>query len=153
MSNHPDQPQPYPGEPASSAPGSYNAPEVPPVYQPPSQPPSQPPYQQKPQPAPNDYSGGAAYAPAVSPPQGMSLSSMIIGLSSVFIVGWFIVPQIVGIVLGHLGLKRESPQGRAFAITGLVTNYLALLIYVGIYVSFLLFFVIFASTSASEYSM
>lgn len=75
-------------------------------------------------------------------PRGLSLSSMIIGLASLVLgFGFFIVPQIVGIVLGHMGLGREQPQGKGFAITGLVTNYAALLLCGGLYL--LLFIGIF----------
>lgn len=88
--------------------------------------------------APTYYQGGPGYIDATSGPRGMSLASMIIGLSSLFIAGWLIVPQIIGIVLGHIGLSKESPQGKPFSITGLITNYLALLVYGGLYL-FLIF--------------
>ncbi|WP_449374143.1 DUF4190 domain-containing protein [Arthrobacter psychrolactophilus] len=75
-----------------------------------------------------------AYNVPVTGPRGLSLSSMIIGLVSLVAgAGFIIAPQIVGIVLGHLGLRKENPQGRAFAITGLITNYLALVIWVALY--------------------
>lgn len=161
MSNQPDQPQPYPGEEPNQAPAGYYAPAVPP-YQAPVAPESvrsqnahfqdppvasapygQPHYvaqqapqywnQQAPQHgAPAYYQGTPAYA--VSGPRGLSLTSMILGLTSLILLGFLIVPQIIGIILGHLGIRRESPQGRAFAITGLITNYLALLIWGGLYV-------------------
>ena len=49
----------------------------------------------------------------------------MIGILSV--IGGFtlVIPPIVGVVLGHMGLKRE-PRGRGFAIAGLVTNYLSI---------------------------
>ncbi|POH59348.1 DUF4190 domain-containing protein [Arthrobacter glacialis] len=88
---------------------------------------------------PTYYQGGPGYADKTSGPRGMSLASMIIGLVSLVAgFGFFMVPQIVGIVLGHIGLKKESPQGRSFSITGLITNYLALLIYGALY-GFVLF--------------
>ncbi len=145
MSNQPDQPQPYSGTPAGP-PGQpvvppYGMPEQPQPYA--QNPYAQNPYGQNPYGAPGQYAaptsylGGPGYVDSTSGPRGLSLSSMIIGLASLFVAGWFIIPQIVGIVLGHIGLSRESPQGRPFSITGLITNYLALLIYVGIYVFFI----------------
>lgn len=89
--------------------------------------------------APTYYQGGPGYIDATSGPRGMSLASMIIGLTSLFLVGWLIVPQLVGIVLGHVGMAKESPQGRPFSITGLITNYLALVIYGGMYAFFIFF--------------
>ncbi|MEO8223062.1 MAG: DUF4190 domain-containing protein, partial [Specibacter sp.] len=89
--------------------------------------------------APTYYQGGPGYVDNTSGPRGLSLASMIIGLVSLVAgAGFFMVPQIVGIVLGHMGLKKESPQGRSFSITGLITNYLALLIYGALY-GFVLF--------------
>lgn len=86
--------------------------------------------------APTQYVGGPGYIDSTSGPRGMSLTSMIIGLVSLFLAGWIIIPQIVGIILGHIGLSKESPQGRPFSITGLITNYLALVIYGGLYIFF-----------------
>lgn len=147
MSNQPDQPQPYSGRPPGYTPPGYMAqPTPPPPYGAPEQ---QQPFGQNPygpatgqsaQPqfvAPTSYQGGPGYIDSTSGPRGLSLSSMIIGLASLFVAGWFIIPQLVGIVLGHIGLSKESPQGRPFSITGLITNYLALLIYGGIYVFFI----------------
>ncbi|MCQ9162561.1 MULTISPECIES: DUF4190 domain-containing protein [unclassified Arthrobacter] len=146
MSNQPEQPQPYSGTPPAYGPPDY-------VAQPGRQPYGQQGYGQNPYGAPAQvqfsqpqygppahYQGAPGYVDAGSGPRGLSLSSMIIGLASLFIAGWLIIPQIVGIVLGHIALSRESPQGRPFSITGLVTNYLALLIYLGIY-AFLIYVV------------
>ena len=174
MSNQPDQPQQYSGTPPDRTPPSYTPlPATPPAG---SENPAggqnpygqnygqnygQSPYGQNPygapqtgqfaQPqfaAPTYYQGGPGYVDATSGPRGLSLASMIIGLVSLLAgVGFFIIPQIVGIVLGHVALKKESPQGNPFSITGLITNYLALLIYIGIYA-----FVIFALMNISDFS-
>lgn len=160
MSDQPDTPQPY-------MPPSYNSPPVPPYMQPappaqsaapvppyyaqPAAPAAQQPYSQPPQfNAPTYYQGGPGYPGPVGP-KGMSLTSMIVGLASIVLVGFLIVPQIVGIILGHMGLKRESPQGRGFAIAGLVLNYLALLIY-GIIVGIWFAIVLVAASSSGSYS-
>lgn len=160
MSDQPDTPQPY-------MPPGYNSPPVPPYVQPappvqsgqpvppyyaqPVAPAAQQPYSQPSQfNSPTYYQGGPGYPPPVGP-KGMSLTSMIVGLASLFLVGFLIVPQIVGIILGHLGLKRESPQGRGFAIAGLVTNYLALVIW-GIVVGIWVILVLVAAGSSASYS-
>lgn len=89
--------------------------------------------------APTYYKGGPGYVDTTSGPRGMSLASMIVGLVSLLAgVGFFMLPQIVGIILGHVALAKESPQGRPFSITGLITNYLALLIYGGLYAFFII---------------
>lgn len=96
------------------------------------------------------YQGGPGYIGTTTGPRGLSLTSMILGLASLVAgAGFFIVPQIVGIVLGHLGLRREDPQGRGFAITGLITNYLALVIWGLLYI--FMIFVIAAAESGSNY--
>ncbi|WP_345385057.1 hypothetical protein [Arthrobacter cryoconiti] len=99
--------------------------------------------------APTYYQGGPGYVDATSGPRGLSLASMIIGLTSLFVAGWFIIPQIVGIVLGHMGVAKESPQGKPFSITGLITNYLALVIYGGLYAFFIFGLAIMANDSGS----
>lgn len=110
--------------------------------------------QQQPQqyPAPTYYQGGTGYAAYSSGPRGLSLASMIVGLASLVVgFGFLMIPQIVGVILGHLGMSRESPQGRGFAITGLITNYLALLIFGALY-GFLIFgFVLMGTDSYSSY--
>lgn len=165
MSNQPDKPQPYvpPGynsppvppyvEPVASAAApaqeQYSQPQY--TQEPYAQPVqqeqygqpqyAQPQYQQPPQfTAPTYYQGGPGY-PAEMGPKGLSMASMVVGIVSLVLLGFFIIPQIVGIILGHMGLKRENPQGRGFAIAGLVMNYLALVIYgtiVGIWIALLL---------------
>ncbi|WP_146238881.1 DUF4190 domain-containing protein [Arthrobacter livingstonensis] len=164
MSNQPDQPQPNSDPPPGYTPPGYMAQPVPPPpygqapyaaseqqHQPYGQNPygapaggqfAQPQYG-----APTYYQGGPGYVDSTSGPRGLSLASMIIGLASLLVAGWFIIPQIVGIVLGHVGLSKESPQGRPFSITGLITNYLALLIYLGIYAFF-----IYLAASLGDYS-
>lgn len=123
----PAQPQQF-GQPQQYGQNAYGAPQPGPYGAPPFQ-------------APTQYYGGPGYVDNTSGPRGLSLSSMIIGLASLLVgFGFLIIPQIVGIILGHMGLSKESPQGKAFSITGLITNYLALLIYGGLYIFF--FFII-----------
>ncbi len=89
---------------------------------------------------------------AVTGPQGLSLTSMIIGLASLIFVGGLMVPQIVGLVLGIFGIQRESPQGRGFALTGIITNSLALLIYAALWAFGLFFFAAIMGTMDSEFT-
>ncbi|MBW4095476.1 MAG: DUF4190 domain-containing protein [Acidobacteria bacterium] len=80
---------------------------------------------------PYQHPGGlyqpAYYAPA--PTAGMSLTSMIIGIANMVGFGMTIVTPIVGVIFGHIGLRKEQPQGRTFAIVGLVLNYASLLLF------------------------
>ncbi|MGG7465998.1 hypothetical protein [Plantibacter sp. YIM 135347] len=62
---------------------------------------------------------------APSEPKGLSLSSMVIGLVSLFLGFTFVLP-LVGLVLGILGAKRE-PAGRGMAVTGIILNGLFIL--------------------------
>ncbi|MBT1681908.1 DUF4190 domain-containing protein [Curtobacterium flaccumfaciens] len=55
-----------------------------------------------------------------SPPKGLSVTSMVLGLVSIVLGFTFLVP-LVGFVLGIIGIRRE-PAGRGMAITGLVLN-------------------------------
>ncbi len=55
-----------------------------------------------------------------SPPRGMSITSMVLGIASIFLGLTFIVP-IIGLVLGLIGRKRE-PAGRGFATAGIWIN-------------------------------
>lgn len=66
------------------------------------------------------------YQPQYVPPRGLSVASMVLGIVGL-VMGWFLfgLPSIVGVILGHIGLKRE-PAGRPFAITGLVTGYIGI---------------------------
>ncbi|WP_255769232.1 DUF4190 domain-containing protein [Pseudarthrobacter sulfonivorans] len=64
--------------------------------------------------------------PAVEP-KGLSITSMVCGISSV-LLGWFLIPQLAAIITGHLALGRE-PSGKGMSITGLVLGYLCLLGY------------------------
>ncbi|MDI3193899.1 DUF4190 domain-containing protein [Pseudarthrobacter sp. AL07] len=69
----------------------------------------------------------AYYGMPVQQPKGLSIASMVLGISSV-LLGWFMIPQIAAIITGHLALRRE-PSGKGMAITGLVVGYLCLLGY------------------------
>jgi hypothetical protein len=69
---------------------------------------------------------------------------MITGIAGLT-VGW-VIPLpfgIAAVILGHIGLvevKKTGQQGRTYAITGLVTGYLSILIGLVITALFVLFF-------------
>ncbi|KRE71269.1 DUF4190 domain-containing protein [Arthrobacter sp. Soil762] len=73
------------------------------------------------------YGQPAYYGMTAQQPKGLSIASMVLGISSV-ILGWFMIPQIAAIITGHLALRRE-PSGKGMSITGLVLGYLCLLGY------------------------
>ncbi|WP_440697089.1 hypothetical protein [Clavibacter nebraskensis] len=113
----------------SAAPAPAPAPAAPPVQPHPSaSAPSAAPYGLAPAPVPPSPAAVAWGQPvyAAAPPKGMSLTSMILGLVSVFFFWTFLCP-LIGLVFGIVGFRKE-PAGRGFAITGLVLNGLLLLI-------------------------
>jgi hypothetical protein len=59
------------------------------------------------------------YTPAL-PVRTLSITSFAIGLASL-VLGWTFVAPVAGLVVGILALQRE-PQGRTFAIWGVVLN-------------------------------
>lgn len=101
----------------------YRPPSPPPAspYQPPPPPPVSPYQTPAPQPA-SPYSVGPQ-----KPPTVLSLLSMIFGIVGVAIsccYGAGFPFSVAGVVLGHLGLKREAARGMALA--GLITGYVGL---------------------------
>jgi hypothetical protein len=118
-------------DPAVPAPDDESAGETPAPAAPPVQPhpsASAAPYGLAPAPVPPSPAAVAWGQPvyAAAPPKGMSLTSMILGLVSVFFFWTFLCP-LIGLVFGIVGFRKE-PAGRGFAITGLVLNGLLLLI-------------------------
>ncbi|MFI7397559.1 DUF4190 domain-containing protein [Micrococcus luteus] len=95
------------------------------------------------------YGFGAPLQPGQTEGIGRSVASMILGIISVVGGFTFLLPPIVGVVLGHLGLKRE-PHGRGMAIAGLVMNYISLALLL-LAVVFLVILVI-AGMSVSDYT-
>lgn len=116
---------PSPSSSASSSytPGDYSQPSQPNPY---GQPPS--PYQQQafgqssPYGQSNPY-GQPAYYAMPNQPKGLSIASMCCGIAIFVGFGFFILPQIAAVILGHLALKRE-PAGKGMAIAGLVMGYI-----------------------------
>ncbi|NYE96041.1 hypothetical protein FHU41_002291 [Psychromicrobium silvestre] len=165
MSNQPEQPfqppqpvngygqqppQQYPGAPGQQPPSGY-----PGAFQGQNQPPMQQPYGQQPYPQQGYYSNPSyPMQPMVyadSGPKGLSLTGMILGIASIVGFGIFILPQIAGVIVSHMGWSKEQPQGKGFAIAGLVLNYLSLLIW-GLVFIFMIIGFIAAANYSSNYN-
>ncbi|QTF73760.1 DUF4190 domain-containing protein [Arthrobacter woluwensis] len=101
--------QPYPAAPGGRPPQPYG----------------QQPYGQSPYAHPPAQAYGQPYYPGLGPsePKGMSITALVLGIVGVISGGWFILPQILAVVFGHIGLKKE-PSVKGMAITGLVLGYL-----------------------------
>lgn len=94
------------------------------------------------------YGQPAYYGMPAQQPKGLSIASMVCGISSV-LLGWFMIPQIAAIITGHLALRRE-PSAKGMSITGLVLGYLCLLGY-GAFWLFLIIGLSLYSTSGYRY--
>ena len=139
--NHPNQQNHYPGQPNEYPPQQYPGQPYPPQGYPP-----QPYAQGYPGYAPAQAYGQPLYYAPAAEPKGLSIASMICGIAVYAGFGFFILPQIAAVVLGHMGLARE-PGGRGFAIAGLVMGYIGIALTLAV----LAFFVVFA-TSINQYS-
>lgn len=60
-------------------------------------------------------------------PKALSIASLCCGIAALMGFGFFLLPQLAAVVLGHLAWTRE-PAGRGLAVAGLVLGYLALAI-------------------------
>ncbi|MCM0616229.1 DUF4190 domain-containing protein [Paenarthrobacter sp. TYUT067] len=133
-------------------PGDYSQQPPSPYGQPPSpyqqQAFNQQPYGQQPYGQPQSPYGQPAYYAMQAEPKGLSIASMCCGIAVYVGFGFFILPQIAAVILGHLALKRE-PAGKGMAIAGLVMGYLgvALTLILGI-----IFFVAIGASSSGRYN-
>ncbi|MDI2035133.1 DUF4190 domain-containing protein [Paenarthrobacter nitroguajacolicus] len=120
------QPNAY-GQPAGQnayTPGDYSQQPPSPYGQPPS-PYQQQAFGQQPYGQPQSPYGQPAYYAMPTQPKGLSIASMVCGISIYVGFGFIILPQIAAVILGHLALKRE-PAGKGMAIAGLVMGYLGI---------------------------
>jgi hypothetical protein len=69
----------------------------------------------------NTY-GQPSYYGVPPEPKGLSIASMCCGIAAFVGLGFFLLPQLAAVILGHMALKRE-PAGRGMAIAGLVMGY------------------------------
>ena len=77
--------------------------------------------------------GQPAYYGVPPEPKGLSIASLCCGIAAFIGLGFFLLPQLAAVILGHMALNRE-PSGKGMAIAGLVLGYvgiaLALLVFV-----------------------
>ena len=77
--------------------------------------------------------GQPAYYGVPPEPKGLSIASLCCGIAAFVGLGFFLLPQLAAVILGHMALRRE-PAGKGMAIAGLVLGYvgiaLALLVFV-----------------------
>ncbi|VXC46515.1 conserved hypothetical protein [Arthrobacter sp. 9V] len=107
-------------------PGDYSQQPPSPYGQPPS-PYQQQAFNQQPYGQPQSPYGQPAYYAMQAEPKGLSIASMCCGIAVYVGFGFFILPQIAAVILGHLALKRE-PAGKGMAIAGLVMGYLGVVL-------------------------
>jgi hypothetical protein len=84
--------------------------------------------------SPNAY-GQPAYYGAPSAPKTLSIASMCCGIAALVGFGFFLLPQLAAVILGHLALRRE-PAGRGMAIAGLVMGYVGIAVTILVLVIF-----------------
>ncbi len=84
--------------------------------------------------SPNAY-GQPAYYGAPPAPKTLSIASMCCGIAALVGFGFFLLPQLAAVILGHLALHRE-PAGRGMAIAGLVMGYVGIAVTILVLVIF-----------------
>ncbi|AXJ09533.1 DUF4190 domain-containing protein [Arthrobacter sp. PM3] len=127
--------------------GQYSSP-YPPVYGAAGQAynaPGQAPYGQQvqgygqPSPYAQPYSynayGQPTYSTMPAAPKALSIASMCCGIAAWLGFGFFLLPQLAAVILGHLALRRE-PAGKGMAIAGLVLGYAAIAVTILVMVIF-----------------
>jgi hypothetical protein len=75
--------------------------------------------------SPYNAYGQPGYYGVPAEPKVLSIASLCSGIAVFIGFGFFILPQIAAVILGHMALKRE-PSGRGMAIAGLVLGYLGI---------------------------
>ena len=102
-------------------------------------------------PPPPAYQAPAYVPAAAGPAQGLSLTSMILGIAGV-VLSFFafgFLPALAAVITGHLAQRRQ-PHAKPFWLTGIITGYVGLAISVVAFVIFIAF-VIFAATTTYSY--
>lgn len=69
--------------------------------------------------------GQPAYYGVPPEPKGLSIASLCCGIAAFVGLGFFLLPQLAAVILGHMALKRE-PAGKGMAIAGLVMGYVGI---------------------------
>jgi hypothetical protein len=75
--------------------------------------------------SPYNAYGQPGYYGVPAEPKVLSIASLCSGIAVFIGFGFFILPQLAAVILGHMALKRE-PSGRGMAIAGLVLGYLGI---------------------------
>jgi hypothetical protein len=92
--------------------------------------------------------GQPGYYGAPAQPKTLSIASLCCGIAALVGFGFFLLPQIAAVILGHMALSRE-PAGRGLAVAGLVLGYVGVALTVLVIV---LLAVLFSSARYSGYS-
>jgi hypothetical protein len=92
----------------------------------------------------NSY-GQPGYYGVPAEPKALSIASLCCGIAALVGFGFFLLPQIAAVILGHMALTRE-PAGRGMAIAGLVLGY------VGIALTILVIVIFGIVISSARYS-
>jgi len=89
---------------------------------------------------------------SAAPSPTLSIISMIVGILGLLIgfVGGGLLFSVGGVVLGHLGRRRES-AARGFWLTGLITGYVGILINIVAIVIWIVVFFAVASNGDNYY--
>ena len=87
-----------------------------------------------------------------APTPNLSIISMIVGILGLLIgfVGGGLLFSVGGVVLGHLG-QRKEPAARGFWLTGLITGYVGILINIVVIIIWIVFFIAVASNGDNLY--
>ncbi|GAB3607725.1 hypothetical protein GCM10027413_31340 [Conyzicola nivalis] len=87
-----------------------------------------------------------------APTPTLSIISMILGILGLLIgiVGGGLLFSVGGVVLGHLG-QRKEPAAKGFWLTGLITGYVGILLNVVVIVVWIIFFITVAATGDNFY--
>ena len=105
------------------------------------------------EPDPAPYSKPIPPAAGTSAPTpSLSIISMILGILGLIIgfVGGGLLFSVGGVVLGHLG-QRKEPEARGFWLTGLITGYIGILINVIVIIIWIIVLASLAGTGAYWY--
>ncbi|MET4093751.1 DUF4190 domain-containing protein [Arthrobacter sp. UYCu712] len=85
--------------------------------------------------SPYNAYGQPNYYGVLAEPKGLSIASLCCGIAALVGFGFFILPQIAAVILGHMALSRE-PAGKGMAIAGLVLGYVAIAVTILVIVIF-----------------
>ena len=93
--------------------------------------------------------GQPGYYGVPAEPKALSIASLCCGIAALVGFGFFLLPQIAAVILGHMALRRE-PAGRGMAIAGLVLGYVGVALTVLVIV---IFGIVVSSARSSGYGI